>query len=168
VDWTWNELVNRRLWRSFRLHTGGSISITALHERLDALLRLPCRARCIQRLIVGPITWQWDAELLQKMTYLWAAIPFLSELTFDVPRTNPDLSRGGEFAPVIRGLLLHGSHIRLHSFTYRHYMMPNSPLESFHCTTLDKNPFWHMFAMEDISGHYPSLSSCASGDQMRS
>jgi hypothetical protein len=131
VNWLWNGLVNRRLWRCFRLHTGSSISITSLHERLDALLRLPSRARCIQRLIVGPITWQWDADLLQKMIYLWATIPFLSELTFDAPHTNPDVSRGGEFAPVLRGLLLHGSHLRLHSFTYSHYMIPNSPLEHF-------------------------------------
>lgn len=131
VNWLWNGLVNRRLWRCFRLHTGGSTSVTTLHDRLDALVRLPSRVRCIHRLIIGPITWQWDAELLQKMIYLWTAMPFLSELTFDVPHTNPDVSRGGEFAPVLRGLLLHGSHLRLHSFTYSHYMTPNSALERF-------------------------------------
>lgn len=111
----------------------GTDSTTALRDRLDGLLRHAARARCVQNLVIGPVTWQWDADLLQKMIYVWAAVPLLSELTFDVAHNHfySDLSSGEEFAPVLRGLLYHGTHIRLHSFTYKHHMTPNSPLERF-------------------------------------
>ena len=103
VNWTWNSVANRRLWRIFRLHIWVAVSVATLHH--CALLHLPARARCVRHLIIGPITWQWDADLLQRMIYVWAAVPLLSKLTFDATYPNPDPTRGGGFAPVIRGFL---------------------------------------------------------------
>lgn len=110
VNWTWNSVANRRLWRIFRLHIWVAVSVATLHHCMDALLHLPARARCVRHLIIGPITWQWDADLLQKMIYVWTAVPLLSKLTFDATYPNPDPTRGGGFAPVIRGFLDYGTY----------------------------------------------------------
>jgi hypothetical protein len=156
VTWTWNSVVNRRLWRTFRVHARRAISTAAVHDCLDVLLSRAARARCVRNLIIGPITWQWDVGLLQKMISLWAAIPLLSKLTFDDTCPNSDLSHGREFTPVIRGLLDYGTHIQLHSFTFRHHMTPNSPLERF----LAAQPsIQHLDGIHSLWTTYPAVTS---------
>lgn len=133
---TWNDAVNRLLWRIFPLHTKKSQNTSRLNARLDALLRLPSRSRYVRELVIGPDTWKWDVPLLQKLALLWGVIPHLSVLVFVYPTAQEIKNiRGANFDPVLRSLLAHGQHIKLNTFKTSYVplpqLLPSSVLEQF-------------------------------------
>lgn len=85
----------------------------------------------MRRLVIGPATWRWDARLLARLSQVWALVPFLVSLELRFPQDRDFRSYGGEFAPVLRGLVQHGSYLRLKSFSCYDTLLPHSPLENF-------------------------------------
>jgi hypothetical protein len=142
-----NDIVNRRIWVHYQIHASDlPIDPAAvegvLRERCDALLRIPSRTRHLRKLSIGPCHWSWSPDVIQRLNSLWVHLTSLSELTFHTPLSvtpndrppipvlyNP--TRGGDFDPVLRSLILHGKEISLRVFKYESWLLPDSLLLEF-------------------------------------
>lgn len=127
-----NNLAERLLWRSFRIHSRERPDVQHIAARIDALLRLPHRARYVRKLTIGPCDWAWNATLLVLLPVLWKFVPCLQTLILERrPRTSLCSRHGDEFSPVIRILAHHGDHLRLQIFQFHGWMRPGSHLYQF-------------------------------------
>lgn len=132
---TSNALAERRLWRTYQINSrvkGHKFSAHYVSEKLDALLRVPLRARYVLALTIGPCDWAWDKLMLEQLQRLWAMVPRLRNLALKMTTpTKSSHKRGDEFAPVLRSLADHGTHLRLDTFKYEGMMRPASHLFHF-------------------------------------
>lgn len=128
-----NDLANRQLWRTYRIEGHSYIE---LMERCDSLLRVPRRASYVLRLIVGPCTWTWNEDLVAKFSQVWQSVPRLLDLLLESPAYDPYARKslpmiGGDFAPLMRGLIDQSDRLRLHVFKCDAWLRPDSLLLRF-------------------------------------
>lgn len=132
-----NRVVERRLWRTFRIHSAMSSSPQEVIERCEGLLRLTHRAQIVSRIIIGPCTWSWNDQSLRYLQLLWIACPRINEIFLEMPEIRfhdgykYGDKHGGEFAPVFRSLATHGTHLKINVLKYEGWLIPDSPLHIF-------------------------------------
>lgn len=128
-----NDLANRQLWRTYRI---GGRSRLELIERCNALLRVPRRAAYILRLIIGPCIWTWDADLIAKFSQVWQSVPRLLDLFLEAQKYPRHCGTvmyriGGDFNPLMRGLIEQSARLRLRVFGWDSWLRPDSLLLQF-------------------------------------